>query len=189
MLRLLHEATMKLPRFSFNLIFITFGILIFMDISHSGMLPGSSLTEGFLNDAKGKTVNLELNLAPPSSTKSNSETTECVICLEKLTSKTKNWTLHHCGHRFHRGCVGQWFGIKCHCPICKTEYPDLESSICLICEESIDIEEPWKFRTLKRCNHTFHRNCVDKLLQKKGRCPICQIRRSEERRVGKECQP
>jgi len=42
---------------------------------------------------------------------------------------------------------------------------------CLICMENYKVSE-FK-RTLPKCNHAFHKKCIDKWLKKNCTCPVC----------------
>lgn len=43
---------------------------------------------------------------------------ECPICMEDIYSDNSQATT--CGHVFHSGCLGVWFGQKRTCPLCQT---------------------------------------------------------------------
>jgi hypothetical protein len=59
----------------------------------------------------------------------------------------------------------------------KKDDPILSES-CQICFEKYKVGE--LKRILPKCNHFFHKKCVDKWLKKKGNCPICRHNYAEQ---------
>lgn len=57
--------------------------------------------------------------------------------------------------------------------ICKKikKYDDIIGKKCFICNNNFK-ENEYK-RTLKSCNHIFHKKCIDKLIIKNFKCPQC----------------
>ena len=49
---------------------------------------------------------------------------------------------------------------------------------CLICMEKYKLGE--LKRKIPKCNHYFHKKCIDKWLKKKGSCPVCRCNLLEE---------
>ena len=43
----------------------------------------------------------------------------CPICHDTFTSDTDILRIRHCGHYFSRNAILTWFGMNCHCPICR----------------------------------------------------------------------
>jgi hypothetical protein len=54
----------------------------------------------------------------------------------------------------------------------KKDDPLLVEGNCLICMENYKFGE-FK-RELPKCNHVYHKKCIDKWLKKKATCPICR---------------
>ena len=54
-----------------------------------------------------------------------------------------------------------------------------EGASCVICISEYEKNE--KIRTLTNCNHNFHKNCIDKWLKSKGKCPLCVQSISKEK--------
>jgi hypothetical protein len=56
----------------------------------------------------------------------------------------------------------------------QTEIFDLfgELGMCTICQENFTDGE--RVRAISKCQHTFHIDCIDKWLSKKGACPLCR---------------
>jgi hypothetical protein len=56
----------------------------------------------------------------------------------------------------------------------QTEIFDLfgEVGICTICQE--DFTDGERARAISKCQHTFHIDCIDNWLSKKGACPLCR---------------
>ena len=57
-------------------------------------------------------------------------------------------------------------------PIKIKENDHVLSENCLICMEEYKIKQ--LKRILPKCNHYFHKKCIDKWLKKKANCPICR---------------
>jgi len=49
---------------------------------------------------------------------------------------------------------------------------DDEESQCSICQDTYT--EGQAIRTLRHCNHSFHKNCIDPWFQRNVRCPVCR---------------
>jgi hypothetical protein len=49
----------------------------------------------------------------------------CAICQEPVTAATR---IRACGHAFHAQCINQWFSINTHCPVCRHDIRDLNST-------------------------------------------------------------
>lgn len=49
----------------------------------------------------------------------------CAICQEPVTAATR---IRACGHGFHAQCINQWFSINTHCPVCRHDIRDLNST-------------------------------------------------------------
>lgn len=52
---------------------------------------------------------------------------KCAVCMEDFkeneTCNSKNkvdYTVLHCGHRFHKKCIVSWFKVEINCPICRS---------------------------------------------------------------------
>lgn len=43
----------------------------------------------------------------------------CAICQDHAQTGTEWRIIRHCGHRFHRSCIDQWFRQNVHCPVCR----------------------------------------------------------------------
>jgi hypothetical protein len=45
----------------------------------------------------------------------------CAICQDHNDPSDNNeWRIiRHCSHRFHRGCIDEWFQQNVHCPVCR----------------------------------------------------------------------
>ena len=43
----------------------------------------------------------------------------CPICHDTFTSDSNILRINHCGHYFSRNAILTWFGMNCHCPICR----------------------------------------------------------------------
>jgi hypothetical protein len=50
-------------------------------------------------------------------------------------------------------------------------YKESIDDTCAICCHNF--EEKQKLRVMPLCNHTFHKECIDKWLKLKGKCPNC----------------
>ena len=48
-----------------------------------------------------------------------SASTSCVVCLEDLGDTASELTSTHCGHFFHRACLGKWLERSDRCPTCQ----------------------------------------------------------------------
>lgn len=68
--------------------------------------------------------------------------------------------------------LGQYDYTQC---FNEKKYPDLtnEQNNCIICYEDYKINE--KVYEIKKCNHNFHKNCINQWLNEKEVCPICRI--------------
>lgn len=44
-------------------------------------------------------------------------TQNCSICQDSLS--VTHTRLTHCGHRFHNGCISEWFTQSVNCPLCR----------------------------------------------------------------------
>lgn len=49
----------------------------------------------------------------------------CAICQEPVTAATR---IRACGHAFHAQCINQWFSMNTHCPVCRHDIRDLNST-------------------------------------------------------------
>jgi hypothetical protein len=49
----------------------------------------------------------------------------CAICQEAVTAATR---IRACGHAFHAHCINQWFSMNTHCPVCRHDIRDLNST-------------------------------------------------------------
>lgn len=47
----------------------------------------------------------------------------CPICLDFVESYDRHQT--PCNHLFHKGCVAVWLALSHHCPLCRSEQPEL----------------------------------------------------------------
>lgn len=56
----------------------------------------------------------------------------------------------------------------------QTELFDLfgESGTCVVCQE--DFSDGERVRTINKCKHMFHMNCIDPWLLQKSECPLCR---------------
>lgn len=45
------------------------------------------------------------------------QTEECCICLDM--DNTREWSILHCGHKFHSSCVSTWLRSHQTCPVCR----------------------------------------------------------------------
>jgi hypothetical protein len=43
----------------------------------------------------------------------------CAICQDHAQEGTDWRIIRHCGHRFHRSCIDEWFRQNVHCPVCR----------------------------------------------------------------------
>ncbi|KAE8653244.1 hypothetical protein Csa_019886, partial [Cucumis sativus] len=50
---------------------------------------------------------------------------DCAICLCEIEEGEKCRKMKTCGHVFHKDCIGRWFKVDGHCPICRT-------SVCVV---------------------------------------------------------
>ena len=50
----------------------------------------------------------------------------CAICQEPVTAATR---IRACGHAFHAHCINQWFSMNTHCPVCRHDIRDLNSTL------------------------------------------------------------
>lgn len=53
--------------------------------------------------------------------KSEKETEECSICLDKYSLNENCTTLSNCSHRFHSNCIQTWLKGSNTCPLCRKE--------------------------------------------------------------------
>lgn len=55
-----------------------------------------------------------------------------------------------------------------------TELFDLfgETGTCVICQE--DLQEGERVRVIQKCQHMFHRHCIDEWFERKEECPMCR---------------
>lgn len=47
----------------------------------------------------------------------NNQNEECCICLD--SENTNQWSMLHCGHKFHGQCISTWLRTNQTCPICR----------------------------------------------------------------------
>jgi hypothetical protein len=52
------------------------------------------------------------------------------------------------------------------------EHTEDNSDICSICRQQFETNDI--LRTLNRCNHRFHRNCIDRWFEEHITCPFCR---------------
>ena len=57
----------------------------------------------------------------------------CAICQEPVTAATR---IRACGHAFHAQCINQWFSMNTHCPVCRHDIRDLNSTRTQSCNAS-----------------------------------------------------
>ena len=50
---------------------------------------------------------------------------KCSCCLEEYKIDD-NLRVVSCFHRFHVGCIDQWFSKNSTCPLCKKDYKEIE---------------------------------------------------------------
>jgi len=53
-----------------------------------------------------------------------------------------------------------------------TEYNATQESPCAICQDNISVGET--IRKIIRCNHSFHKTCIDTWFQRNVHCPVCR---------------
>jgi len=58
--------------------------------------------------------------------RSDIETTECMMCLQKFRHDEHQSRLLWCGHRFHRPCINTWLANNNTCPICRSTEEEIE---------------------------------------------------------------
>ncbi len=54
----------------------------------------------------------------------------CTICQDHappVPTATEWRILRHCGHRFHRTCIDQWFRQNVHCPVCRHDIREVNT--------------------------------------------------------------
>ncbi|OMO98882.1 Zinc finger, RING-type [Corchorus capsularis] len=61
---------------------------------------------------------------------------------------------------------------KLPCHVILDEIRATQSIFCIICLQDVKVGET--ARSLPKCQHSFHRACVDKWLRRQGSCPVCR---------------
>lgn len=52
-----------------------------------------------------------------------SEEIDCVICMNEIDIKTKEYMIAPCDHIFHPVCLQEWMNVKMECPTCRSVLP------------------------------------------------------------------
>jgi hypothetical protein len=55
----------------------------------------------------------------------------CTICqdhAQPLPTSAEWRILRHCGHRFHRSCIDEWYRQNVHCPVCRHDIREVSSN-------------------------------------------------------------
>ena len=52
----------------------------------------------------------------------------CSICQEQYQPQTQVRVINHCSHRFHTRCIDEWFQRNVHCPVCRHDIRQNEST-------------------------------------------------------------
>jgi hypothetical protein len=55
----------------------------------------------------------------------------CTICqdhVQPLPTSTEWRILRHCGHRFHRSCIDEWYRQNVHCPVCRHDIREVSDN-------------------------------------------------------------
>ncbi|VVU94333.1 Ring finger domain [seawater metagenome] len=92
---------------------VSFYIFLFYLFSFYFSLENLIFTENFLI---GDNFLLEYYIQE----KELSNTLECSICLEKLETDTKGYSICDNNHYFHASCLKKWIEKNPSCPLCRT---------------------------------------------------------------------
>lgn len=53
----------------------------------------------------------------------------CSVCMASMNNATGvPCRLRHCGHRFHRSCLSQWFRHSSRCPVCRNDIREVPNN-------------------------------------------------------------
>ena len=74
----------------------------------------------------------------PTDTRSGTQSgcsNSCSICIQLFNTRETNISELVCRHRFHSGCIQEWFRVRNNCPVCRTTQPSVTN------QQQIDSEE------------------------------------------------
>lgn len=97
----------------------------------------------------------------------------CKVCLLPIASN-QSYVKLNCDHQYHLKCYHIMAPFNCPdlalCPECnKDAYEVPEYGECAICLDTI-VDDLF----VTKCNHNFHKKCIDGWLKKSKSCPLCR---------------
>ena len=54
--------------------------------------------------------------------------TECPVCMVEFDKGSRNTVTTECGHKFHYSCLFKWNQDNTSCPMCRTDFEDIENA-------------------------------------------------------------